>query len=78
MVKFKTTNGVMTGFVPGVGDIVNGIIDAPYNWAHSSNFERVEADPPTNPPQTTPAAVPNPPTNPPQNSEQTTNKTETA
>lgn len=45
MTKYKTTNGVQTGFVPGVGEIVDGIIEAPENWQHGANFEKVVETP---------------------------------
>lgn len=45
MAKYKTTNGILTGFVSGVGEIVNGVIEAPDNWRHGSNYEKIVAQP---------------------------------
>jgi len=84
---YKTKDGTKTGFVPGVGDIVNGKIEGPENL-ESANLVRVDEQTP--PPQQTAPAAPaasipapvqaatppapnNPSTTPPQN-EQPANK----
>lgn len=41
MATYRTLNGQQIGFVPGVGEIVAGQIEAPENWQHNSNFEKV-------------------------------------
>lgn len=62
MATYKTKNGQMTGFVPGVGEIVDGKIEGPDNL-ESANLEKVEsqtqvASPAPVAPVATPASQP--------------------
>lgn len=66
MAKWKTKNGVQTGFVPGVGEIVNGEIEASENW-NAPNFEKVTSQiqaAPAAPVPPAPLVNPTPPQNP--------------
>lgn len=60
MTKYKSTNGVQTGFVPGVGEIVNGVIEAPENWQHNNLFEKVVEQPKVAPAVPTASPTPEP------------------
>jgi hypothetical protein len=45
MATYKTKNGQLTGFVPGVGEIVDGLIHNAPEGLESANLVRVEEEP---------------------------------
>lgn len=73
MTLYKTKNGQMTGFVPGVGEIVDGKIESPVKL--EGNFEKVTEAPQT-PAPAAPVASPTPAPTPQVNQVENTQNTE--
>ena len=64
MSKYKTKDGSQTGVVPGVGEIVNGILSNAPDNLENPNLELVADPKPVTPTPTAPVAtVASPPTN---------------